>query len=106
MGRLLRGRAAPLSYGRGVGGEGSRAKRASGRFPHPAGFARHFLPEGEGKERVIRSQFASELHYLPRAHALVGCENDAQRVDRVFEMVAQIDLAADRFQKQALFALT
>jgi hypothetical protein len=37
VGRLLRGRAAPLSYGRGVGGEGSRAKRASGRFPHPAG---------------------------------------------------------------------
>src|ERR1700722_6240867 len=34
-------------HGRGGGGEGS-----SPRHPHPSGFARHLLPEGEGKERV------------------------------------------------------
>jgi hypothetical protein len=67
--------------------------------------ARHFLPEGEGKERVIRSQFASELHHLPGPHALVGGEDDAQRVDRIFEMLAKIDLATDRLEEQALLAL-
>src|SRR3984957_2112758 len=37
----------PTGYGRGVGGEGS-----SPRHPHPSGFARHLLPEGERKERI------------------------------------------------------
>ncbi len=45
-------------------------------------------------------------HHLPPAHALVGGENDAQRVDRVLEMLAEIDLAADGLEEQALLALT
>jgi hypothetical protein len=43
--------AVPLSYGRGVGGEGSRAERASPRGGSliRRAVARRLLPKGEGK---------------------------------------------------------
>ena len=52
-----------------------------------------------------KSNHALKLHHLPGAHAFVGGEDDAQRVDRVLKMLAEVDLAADRLEEQALLAL-
>src|ERR1700722_3341727 len=53
----------PLSYGRGVGGEGlpSRSPPASGWPPHRADFVGHLRPEGEGRRNpiAIRSRHVS-----------------------------------------------
>ena len=70
-----------------------------------SGASRHLLPEGEGKQASSRSQSALKPHHLAGPHALVGGEDDAQRVDRVLEVLAEIDLATDRLEEQALLAL-
>src|SRR5580693_4998633 len=94
----------PLLRERGRG-EGLRAKRASasGWLPHLALRATFSRREKEGA--AGRSQSALESNHLPRPDAFVGGEDDAQRIDRVLEMLAEIDLAADRFEEQALLAL-
>ena len=45
---------------------------------------------GEGPPR-----FLLEAHDRAAAHAFVGGEHDAQRIERVFEMVVQIDFPAN-----------
>ena len=58
------------------------------------------------QERLsAKLQHPLKPHHLARPHALVGREHDAQRVDRVLEMIREIDLAADRLQEQPLLAL-
>src|SRR5215475_15240508 len=44
-------------------------------------------------------------HDLAGPDALVGGEHDAERVDRGFVMLGEIDLAADRPEKEPLLAL-
>jgi hypothetical protein len=52
-----------------------------------------------------RSRFSPKPHHLACPHAFVGGEDDAPRVDRVLKVLAEIDLAADRLEEQALLAL-
>src|SRR6185437_7651024 len=47
----------------------------------------------------------SQLYRLAGPYALVGGEDDAQRMDSVAMMLGKISLAADRLQKQALLAI-
>src|ERR1700678_1174132 len=108
----LGGRGTPLSYGRGGGGEGSLRCRRSlvrragvrpeGRAPYwAATFSR-----GEKGGAAGRSQSALESNHLARPDAFVRGEDDAQRVDHILEVLAEIDLATDRLEEQALLALT
>ena len=62
-------------------------------------------PSAGEKGRGVTDGDSSELDHLPGPHALVGGENDAQRVDRIFKMLAKIDLTTDRLEEQALLAL-
>jgi ABC-type sugar transport system ATPase subunit len=49
----------------------------------------------DGKRAKGPPRFSSQPHDRARAHAFVGGEHDAQRIERVFEMVVQIDFPAN-----------
>src|ERR1700677_934484 len=75
--------------------------RASFRTPYgPPHSPRRRREEAQGERNSL------DLPHLPGPYVLVGGEYDAQRVDRVLDVLAEIDLAADRLEEQALLAFT
>jgi hypothetical protein len=87
----------PAVIARSVATKQSRGRRA----PDDSWIASaHARNDGSASE-----PFGLKPHHLARPHALVGGEDDAKRVDRVLEVLAEIDLAANGLEEQALLAL-
>src|SRR3954464_458652 len=54
---------------------------------------------------IPQSTASLQAHDFAAPHALVGGKDDAQRVDRGLVVLGQVDLAADRAEKQPLLPL-